>query len=97
LKYANAGFPELTISLQQHKGDAILVFHDNGPGIPHGMEEKLFEPFFRGDIESKKSVPGSGLGLYLAREYIHRSGGRITLGNAATGGCIVRMTFAKTI
>jgi len=95
MKYGHAGTLELTISLQKHKDDAVLEFLDNGPGIPEGMEEKLFEPFFRGDIESKKSVPGSGLGLYLAREFVRRSGGQIALGNAAEGGCIVRLTFAK--
>lgn len=95
MKYSPAGTLELTISLHQHKETAVMELRDNGPGIPDGMEEKLFEPFFRGDIESKRSIPGSGLGLYLAREFIRRSGGQITLRNAAEGGCIVRLTFAK--
>jgi signal transduction histidine kinase len=95
MKYAGSGTLELTISLQSHKDNAVLEIIDNGSGIPEGMEEKLFEPFFRGDIESKKSIPGSGLGLYLAREFIRRSGGQITLSNAAGGGCLVRLTYAK--
>ncbi len=95
LKYTRAGTLALTIGLKRHGEFAEMQFLDNGPGIPSGMEEKLFEPFFRGNIETQKTVPGSGLGLYIAREYIRRCGGQITIKNGPAGGCLVSIRFRK--
>ena len=49
---------------------------DRGPGIAAGLEERVFEPFFRGDGAS----PGTGLGLAIAREIVQAHGGEIGLG-----------------
>ena len=38
----------------------LLTVRDNGPGIPQGLEDRIFDPFF-----STKGV-GSGLGLGLS-------------------------------
>lgn len=52
----------LTCELSENKQSAIISVNDNGHGIPVGIQEKIFEPFFTGGQE------GSGLGLYLVRE-----------------------------
>jgi signal transduction histidine kinase len=93
LKYGASGKLQLTINLKMHREQVEIQFIDNGPGIPEGMGDKLFEPFFRGNIESRKSVPGSGLGLYLAREFVRRSKGVISIKNVSSGGCLVSMKF----
>jgi signal transduction histidine kinase len=93
LKYGRSGGLSLSITARQIRDAAEIEFLDNGPGIPDGMEEKLFEPFFRGHIEESRSIAGSGLGLYIAREFVHRLGGTITIGNAPKGGCLVTMKF----
>jgi two-component system phosphate regulon sensor histidine kinase PhoR len=95
IKYTQAGTLALSLSLKSQKGGTEMQFLDNGPGIPPGMGEKLFEPFFRGHIEAQKTVPGSGLGLYIAREYIRRCGGQIAIGNGPNGGCLVTIRFKK--
>jgi len=92
-KYGTSGNLQLTINLRTHREQVEMQFIDNGPGIPEGMGDKLFEPFFRGNIESRKSVPGSGLGLYLAREFVRRSKGAISIKNAPSGGCLVNIRF----
>ncbi len=92
-KYGASANLELTINLKMHREQVEIQFIDNGAGIPEGMGDKLFEPFFRGNIESRKSVPGSGLGLYLAREFVRRSNGVISIKNAPSGGCLVSMKF----
>ena len=92
-KYGTSGNLQLTINLRTHREQVEIQFIDNGPGIPEGMGDKLFEPFFRGNIESRKSVPGSGLGLYLAREFVRRSKGAISIKNAPSGGCLVNIRF----
>lgn len=96
LKYAQSVALEINITLKNTRDFAEIIFRDNGPGIPSGMEEKLFEPFYRGKIEEKRTVPGSGLGLYIAREFIRRQGGTINIRNGSTGGAVVTMKFKVT-
>ncbi|MFG6458000.1 DUF4118 domain-containing protein [Roseateles sp. BYS96W] len=62
---------------------------DNGPGLPVGREEKLFDKFERGDRES--ATPGVGLGLAICKAIVEAHGGRIGAHNAATGGACVRI------
>lgn len=45
-----------------------------GPEIPATDREKIFEKFYRGDDGT--DIPGSGLGLYLVRQFILMMGGR---------------------
>ncbi len=52
---------------------AVIRIHDNGPGIPADLQEKVFEPFF------STKEDGTGLGLSIAVRVIEQHGGRITL------------------
>jgi PAS domain S-box-containing protein len=55
---------------------------DDGPGIPPEHQRRIFEPFFslrRG---------GTGLGLFLALNFVRRWGGEIRAANAAGGGAV---------
>ncbi|MFO1372290.1 MAG: two-component system sensor histidine kinase KdpD [Candidatus Competibacteraceae bacterium] len=62
---------------------------DEGPGLPAGREQALFEKFTRGHAES--TIPGVGLGLAICRAIIEAHGGQIQAENRATGGA--RFTF----
>ena len=62
---------------------------DEGPGLPAGHEQDLFEKFTRGHAES--AVPGIGLGLAICRAIIEAHGGQIRTENRASGGA--RFTF----
>jgi len=57
------------------EGDRIVVrVHDRGPGIPERERERIFDKFYRrGDVKDR--VPGTGLGLYIAREILRTHGG----------------------
>jgi two-component system sensor histidine kinase KdpD len=57
---------------------------DNGPGLPRGMEEAIFEKFTRGERESAK--PGIGLGLAICRAIVEAHGGTIHAEPASNGG-----------
>jgi two-component system sensor histidine kinase KdpD len=63
---------------------------DEGPGLPAGQEQVLFEKFARGQTES--AVPGVGLGLAICRAIIEAHGGQIRAENRAAGGA--RFAFA---
>ncbi|MBP8308982.1 MAG: DUF4118 domain-containing protein, partial [Burkholderiaceae bacterium] len=62
---------------------------DEGPGLPAGREEAVFEMFERGRKES--TTPGVGLGLAICRAILHAHGGRIEGETRPQGGA--RFTF----
>lgn len=64
--------------------EAVISVSDNGPGLPPGGEEAIFEKFTRGDPES--ATPGVGLGLAICRAVVKSHKGRIWAENVPGGG-----------
>jgi two-component system sensor histidine kinase KdpD len=62
---------------------------DNGPGLPAGREEAVFQKFTRGERES--ATPGVGLGLTICRAIVESHQGKIVAANRPGGGA--RFTF----
>jgi signal transduction histidine kinase len=50
---------------------------DQGLGIPAAEHERIFEKFYRLDPALSRGVGGTGLGLYICREFIRHMDGRI--------------------
>ncbi len=61
-----------------------LVVEDDGPGLPPGDRERLFQPFARGQKES--AITGVGLGLALCRSIVAAHGGAIRAYNRKPHG-----------
>ncbi|MCC6153872.1 MAG: DUF4118 domain-containing protein, partial [Candidatus Hydrogenedentes bacterium] len=61
-----------------------IVVSDNGPGLPQGREEEVFNKFVRAKPES--NVPGLGLGLAICRTIVTAHNGTITAENKRDGG-----------
>ena len=68
----------------------VSVF-DNGPGLPVGREESLFEKFTRGDRES--ATTGVGLGLAICRAIVEAHSGMIRAGKSPEGGAAFVFTL----
>ena len=54
----------------------MIRIRDEGPGIPERDREKVFDKYYRHSSVRRK-VPGSGLGLHIAREIVRAHGGDI--------------------
>ncbi|MBZ9759128.1 HAMP domain-containing histidine kinase [Mesorhizobium sp. ESP6-5] len=66
------------------QGDRVLAsVADNGPGIPAGEREKVFQRLYR--LDHSRSTPGSGLGLSLVRAIAELHGASITLEDCRPG------------
>jgi signal transduction histidine kinase len=57
----------------------VFAVRDRGPGIQAEDLPKLFTRFGRIVSPENASVPGTGLGLYLAQRFANMHGGRITV------------------
>jgi signal transduction histidine kinase len=68
----------------------IEVF-DEGPGIPAGEREHVFEPFCR----LHQGGRGAGLGLDLVQKIMHLHGGHAEADEGLSGGACMRMMFPK--
>ncbi|ETI63066.1 osmosensitive K+ channel signal transduction histidine kinase [Sphingobium sp. C100] len=82
LKFSPAGSP-VDLELDYSEGRALCRVLDRGPGLPEDMEG-LFERFHR--LEGGDRVGGSGLGLWIAKNFVEAVGGTITAGNREGGG-----------
>lgn len=69
----------------------IVSVWDEGPGLPTGREQVLFEKFTRGNVES--AAPGIGLGLAICRVIIEAHGGEIHAANRPGGGACFTFTL----
>ena len=74
------------ITLRDEGGALQIAISDDGPGIPEGDIERVFEPFYRVEGSRNRNTGGSGLGLSIARNIAQAHGGSVRLRNLARGG-----------
>ncbi|MEL7452611.1 MAG: ATP-binding protein [Pseudomonadota bacterium] len=72
-----------------------VIVDDNGPGIPPDRFEEAFKPFARLNDARTQNLPGTGLGLALARDAAQRSGGQVTLYPSPLGGLRAEMQLPR--
>ncbi|HJV02031.1 MAG TPA: two-component system sensor histidine kinase KdpD [Burkholderiaceae bacterium] len=82
-KYTPPG-SHVTVAAEPRGTWVDVMVYDDGPGLPHGREEAIFEKFTRGEKESAK--PGVGLGLAICRAIVEAHGGKIVAAPSPAGG-----------
>ena len=92
-KYAAAGGPPEVSVRGAGNGVVEVAVADRGPGIPRGLEEKVFERFFRADDSMTRRSNGSGLGLSIARGLARGMGGDLVCRARAGGGAEFILTL----
>lgn len=88
LRQALANLVQNAVKFSPHGGEILVdvgrdgsrlrfSVYDQGPGVPPGEMERIFEPFRHADRREDARPPGSGLGLPVARRIAEAHGGRI--------------------
>ena len=101
LANANRHAPEgTTITLTTRAADhdrVVLEVNDVGSGVPVEFRERIFEPYFRVPDAVSGDMPGSGLGLAVARRLLQQMGGRIWVADKAGAGARFCVELRATV
>jgi signal transduction histidine kinase len=62
-----------------------LIVEDDGPGIPEGERQRVFDRFYRVQESRSRATGGTGLGLPIVRDIVRSHGGRVWLTGRADG------------
>ncbi len=92
-RYSPAG-STIRVSADSHDDEVYLRVSDQGRGIPAGDRERVFDRFVR--LEGASEMPGSGLGLFIAKSLVALNGGRLRLGEAEGGGTLFEIALPRS-
>lgn len=85
----------ISVSLATQNNDVVIIYSDNGIGIPSSLSEDIFKPFVRNDDSRNSQTGGSGLGLSIAYKIINAHKGSLTLCNHVSKGTSFRISIPK--
>ncbi len=86
VKYARRG--PVRVAVERGERSVVFSVSDDGPGIAEDERERIFEKFYRSDVQMASGVGGTGLGLYICRELVNRMGGRLWLDSTPGAGSL---------
>ncbi|HKR14315.1 MAG TPA: ATP-binding protein [Pyrinomonadaceae bacterium] len=69
----------VVLSAAKSDGELLISVQDSGPGVPHDLRERIWEPFFT------TRQRGTGLGLAIVRKRVQEVGGSASLGASRNG------------
>lgn len=76
IKYTPHG-GHIQVTYHEAGAEAVCEVSDTGPGIPHDMQARLFERFYRAPTNANKLIAGTGLGLAIVKEIVEQHHGRV--------------------
>jgi two-component system sensor histidine kinase KdpD len=93
LRYSD-GQP-VRVSVRRVRSRVVVRVSDRGPGIPDGEQERIFEPFYRGNatLAGPRQTAGSGLGLAIAKGFVEANGGTIAVESLPGQGTSLVVSF----
>jgi signal transduction histidine kinase len=83
----------VAIDVSVDEGDVIIRVIDQGIGIDTEHQKKLFERFER--AAATREFSGFGLGLWIARQIVEASGGRVVLESTSTDGSVFNVRLPR--
>ncbi|WP_430884074.1 sensor histidine kinase [Fusibacter sp. JL216-2] len=96
IKYVDKRPLVISIGVQTVDDMYRLTISDNGQGVPEDHVDQIFDRFHRVDAARQSSVPGSGLGLSIARQIVLKHGGKIWAQNIENSGLEISIELGKS-
>lgn len=81
--------PRIVLRIASRGELSMIEVEDNGPGVPPGLRQDIFLPFFTTRSQ------GSGVGLNLARQIAIAHGGSIEVADGSEGGALIRLGWPR--
>ena len=88
---------EVRIGLRAEGDQSVLTVADTGIGIPEAEQEQLFTRFFRSSTATEQAIPGTGLGLTIARAIVALHGGTVSIASRDGDGTTVRVQLPPAV
>jgi signal transduction histidine kinase len=85
VKYSPEG-GRVEVRIQPNDHRLKLLVRDEGLGIAHGEQQRIFGKFYRVDPQLTRGVGGTGLGLYISRELVRLMGGQLSVTSKESEG-----------
>ena len=83
----------IIVRATQRHGCVVIDVEDNGPGIPPGQRERVFERFYRVDAGRSRDMGGTGLGLSIVKHLVAIMDGDVAVGSATPRGARFTVTL----
>lgn len=94
VKYGPLG-QTVSVTLSGTADRVTITVDDEGPGVPKGDREKIWDPYVRLSRETESAAGGSGIGLSIVRELVRLHEGRTWVEDAPGGGCRFVIEFPR--
>lgn len=93
LRYMNKE-GEIVFTVQEQEGEVLIVYRDNGEGMPSEEVKNITKMDYRGSAQNSQ---GSGLGMYLVEQTILEHGGKLEARSDIGKGMAVYMTIPSNL
>jgi signal transduction histidine kinase len=90
LFYTPAG-TAVNVVIRRAAGCVMLMVRDQGPGVPAGALDHLFDPFYRVDEARARNTGGVGIGLAICERAVRLHGGQVRAENVTPSGLSVTL------
>jgi signal transduction histidine kinase len=80
------------VSVETTQDDLVISISDRGPGIPPHEQPRIFEKFYRLKTDRNR-IPGTGVGLAIAREIVEAHQGSMTVAGRPGGGSVFSLAL----
>jgi len=93
IKFTDQGVVGLRVRVNENGDRLVFEVSDSGIGISAEQAQALFQPFAQADASVSRRFGGTGLGLYLSRQFAERLGGTLELDPEYHAGALFRVTI----